>query len=92
MTALVAVATAINAPAPALRKGKAQINMSPSGTCHVRYPPSCGLKTTGVDRNGKAVHICRNCTKNWVMHTDADCLELATNKGDHKAGWASYFM
>ena len=42
--------------------------------------------------NGRAVRTYRNCTKNWMTHTDIDCLELATNKGNHKAEWISYFM
>ena len=86
MTSLVAAATAINAPAPALIEEKSQIHMNPDGTRRVCYPPPRGVKTTRVDRNGRAVRTCRNCTKNWVTHTDTDCLELATNKGNPKAG------
>ena len=92
MTALVAAATDINVPAPALREGKAQIHMNPDGTRRVRYPPPRGVKTTGVDRNIRAVHTCRNCTKNLVTHTDAECLELATKKGNRKTGWTSYLI
>ena len=94
MTALVAAATDINAPAPPHREGKAQaqIHTKPAGTRRVRYPPPRGVKTTGVDRNGRAFRTCRNCTKKWVIHADKDCLKLATNKGNQKAGWTSYFM
>ena len=87
ITALVAAATDINAPAPPRIEGKAQIHMKPTETRRVRYPPPRVVKTTGVDRNGRAVRTCRNCTKNWVTHADVDCLELATNKGN-----TSYFM
>ena len=94
MTALVAASTAINAPAPTRkeRQAQAQINMNPTGNRRVRYPPHRGVKTTGVDRNERAVRTCRNCTKNWVTHAYADCLKLETNKGNRKAGWTSYFM
>ena len=70
MAALVAAATAINAPAPVLREGKAQVYMNPAGTRCVCYPPPRRVKTTGVDRNRRAVCTCRNCTKNWVTHID----------------------
>ena len=60
--------------------------MNQAGTRRVRYTPPLGVKTTGVDKNGRAVRICKNCTKNWVTHADADCLELVTNKGNRKAG------
>ena len=85
---------AINTPAPTRREGQAQaqIHMNPEGTCLVRYPPPQGVKTTGVDRNGRAVRTFRNCTKKLVTHADADCLELETNKENRKAGWTSYFM
>ena len=71
MAALVAAATAINAPSPALREGKAQIYLNPASNRRVRYPPPQGVKTTVVDRKGRAVRTYGNCTKNWVMHTDA---------------------
>ena len=94
MTALVAAATDRNVPLPPRKEGQAQaqIHMNPAGTRRVRYPPPRGVKTTGVDRNRRAVRTCRNCTKKWVTHADADCLEPATNKGNRKAGWTSYFM
>ena len=90
--ALVAASTAINAHAPPHREVKAQIHMNLAGTRRLCYPPTRGVKTTGDDRNRRAIRTCRNCTKNWVTHVDADCLELATNKGNRKAGWKSYFM
>ena len=92
MTALVAAATALNTLAPPHREGKAHIHMNQAVTHRVRYPPPRGVKTTGVDMNGRDVRTCRKCTKNWVTHADADCLELETNKGNRKAGWTSYFM
>ena len=96
MTALVAAATAGNAPAPPRKERQAQaptqIHMNPAGTLRVLYPPPRVVKTTGVDRNRRAIRTCKNCTKNWVTHADADCLELATNKGNQKEGWTSYFM
>ena len=94
MTTLVAAATAINTPTPPRREGQtqAQIHMNPARTLRVSYPPPRGVKTTGVDISGKAVRTCRNCTKNWVTHADADCLELAINKRNRKVGWKSYFM
>ena len=66
--------------------------MNPARTRRVRYPPPRGVKTAGVNRNGRDIRTCRNCTKNWVTHADADYLELATNKGNRKVGWTSYFM
>ena len=92
MTALVAAATALNTHDPPRKEGRAQIHTNPARIRRVRYPPPRGVKTTGVDRKGRAVRTCRNCTKNWVMHVDAYCLELVTNKGNRKAGWTSYFM
>ena len=64
MAALVAASTAINTNAPPLREGKAQIYMNPDGTRRVRYTPPRGVKTTGVDRKGRAVRTGGNCTKN----------------------------
>ena len=85
MNALVAAATACNTPAPPRKEGQAQaqaqIHMNLAVTLRVRYHPPRGVKTTGVDRNGRAVRTCRHCTKNWVTHAEADCLELATKSG-----------
>ena len=64
MTALVAAATAINVISTPCREGKAQINMNLAGTRCVGFPPSRGVKTTGVYMNGRAVRTYRNCTKN----------------------------
>ena len=88
MTALVAAATAGNAPAPTHKQqqvqAQTQIHMNPAGTHRVQYPPPRGVKTTGVDRNGRDIRTCKNCTKDWVNHADADCLELSENKGNRK--------
>ena len=96
MTELVAAATAGNTPAPPHKEGQeqawTQIHMNPAGTCCMQYTPPRCVKTTGVDRNGRTVCTFKNCTKNWVTHADKDFLKLATNKGNRKAGWTSYFM
>ena len=92
MATLMSAATAINAPAPALREVKAQIYMNPDGTRRVRYPPPRGVNTTVVGSKVMAVRTCGNCTKNWLTHTDAEFLELAMNKGNRRAGWTSYLM
>ena len=57
MTALVAAATATNTPVSPCREEKTQvqIHMNPVGTRSVCYLPPRGVKTTGVDRNGRAV-------------------------------------
>ena len=74
MTVLVAATTSGNAPAPPHKEQQAQaqtqINMNQAGTSLIRYPPPPprGVKTTGVDRNIRAIRTCKNCTKDWVTH------------------------
>ena len=94
LTALVKAAATAPVPelAPAWKGGGARVIMNPAGTRRVRHDPPKGMKTTGVDRSGRAVRTCANCTKNWVTHADADCLKLETNAANRKAGWKSYFM
>ena len=59
MTELVAAATAGNTPAPPHKEGQAQaktqIHMNLAGTLRMRYLPPRGVKTTGIERNGRAV-------------------------------------
>ena len=96
MTVIVASAMAGNVPVPPRKEqpeqDQMQIHMKPAGTRCVQYPPPRGVKTTGVERNGRAIRKCQNSTKAWVTHADIYYLEMATNKGNLKEGWKSYFM
>ena len=64
----------------------------PSGNPLRTVPPSLRCEETRLDRNRRAIHTCKNCTKDWVTHAAADCLGLAANKENRKEGWTSYFM
>ena len=47
---------------------------------------------TGVDKNERAIQTCASCTKNWVTRANNNCLKLAKNAANCRAGWKSYFM
>ena len=93
LTALMATATNNDAPAPATRGGRTRVHYNPAVTRRVRYPPPLqGVKTTGVDRKGNAIHTSSTCTKSWVTHAEGDYLELEQNTGNRNPGWESCFM
>ena len=92
LTALIATATTNNAPDPAAGGGGARVHYNPAGTRCVCYPPTQGVKRTGVYIKFNPICTCSSCTKNWVTHADGDCLELEKNTGNCKLGWESYFI
>ena len=60
--------------------------MNLEGMRRVRHNPPKGAKITRVDKNRRAIGTCASGTKKWVTRTNYDCLELAKNATNRKAG------